>query len=360
MPPNNTVSENGGDNLSLVLYKAGDMRLEQTPLPSKPARNEVLLQTQQVGICGSDVSYWVKGHIGGFWVKDPMILGHETSAKVVEVGEGVTHLKPGDRVAIEPGVPCRYCVDCKEGAYNLCSGIFFSATPPDNGTLTRYFKHAADYCFKLPDHVSYAEGALMEPLSVAIHACSRANVSGGQKILILGAGPIGLMCILVAKAYGATDICITDINAERLALAKKIGATSTFLLSKDLGENETAEAIEKLMGCRPEAVLECSGASPSIRLALIVCKSGGCVVLIGMGADEVQVPLLSAVCREVDIRGVFRYKNSYPKAVNLISSGKIDVKPIISHYFKLEQAHDAFELARSGKAVKIIIDCSLD
>lgn len=143
-------------------------------------------------------------------------------------------------------------------------------------------------------------------------------------------------------------------------MAKQLGATSTFLLSKDMSEAETIAAVHKTLGYHPEAVLECSGATASIRLSIMVCKSGGVVLLIGMGAEEVQVPLLSAACREVDIRGVFRYKNSYPKAVNLIASGKIDVKPVISHRFKLEEAHEAFELARSGKGVKIMIDCGLE
>ncbi|XP_074599019.1 sorbitol dehydrogenase-like [Brevipalpus obovatus] len=356
LPPNFESKE----NLSAVLHKAGDLRIEKTPLPEKPGKNEVVLKTSKVGICGSDVSYWVKGYIGSFVVKEPMILGHETSAHVVAVGEGVTHLKPGDRVAIEPGVPCRYCVACREGAYNVCPTIFFSATPPDHGTLTRYFKHAADFCYKLPDHVSDEEGALMEPLSVAIHACNRGNIKGGEVILICGAGPIGLMCLLTAKAFGVTNICITDINEARLEVAKNLGATTAVLLKKDLTPEATKDQIVTGLGRMPDTVFECSGVEASLQLAINACKEGGIVVIIGMGSNEVKLPIVTAACKELDIRGCFRYKHTWPKAVNLIASGRIDVKPIITHRFKLEQTIDAFEMAKGGEAIKVVIDCDTE
>ncbi|RWS28433.1 sorbitol dehydrogenase-like protein [Leptotrombidium deliense] len=201
------------DNLSAVLMKKDVLLLQQMPLPENPKNDEVLLATHTVGICGSDVHYWTHGRIGNFVVEKPMILGHETSATVVAVGENVKHLKPGDRVATEPGVPCRQCNFCKEGKYNLCENIFFFATPPDDGTLTRFFKHPADFCFKLPDHVSYEEGALLEPLSVGVHACKRAGVTVGSDVLVCGAGPIGLVTMLTAKAFGARKVCITGFAA---------------------------------------------------------------------------------------------------------------------------------------------------
>jgi L-iditol 2-dehydrogenase len=169
----------------------------------------VLLETDSVGICGSDVHYWQHGRIGDFVLTKPMILGHETSAIVREIGSDVVHLSPGQRVAVEPGESCARCDYCKQGRYNLCVSMRFHATPPYDGTLRRYFVHPAHLCFVLPDEVDSESGACVEPLSVGVHACNRARVACGHRVLILGAGPIGLVSLLVAKAYGASTICIT-------------------------------------------------------------------------------------------------------------------------------------------------------
>ncbi|GAA6071485.1 sorbitol dehydrogenase [Tachysurus ichikawai] len=175
------------DNLSLVLHSKGDLRLEQRPIP-EPGADEVLLQMHSVGICGSDVHYWLNGRIGDFVLQKPMVLGHEAAGRVVKVGSAVTHLKPGDRVAVEPGVPREMDEFFKSGRYNLSPTIFFCATPPDDGNLCRYYKHNANFCYKLPENVSYEEGALIEPLSVGIHACRRAGVTLGSCVFICGAG----------------------------------------------------------------------------------------------------------------------------------------------------------------------------
>ncbi|XP_074602784.1 sorbitol dehydrogenase-like [Brevipalpus obovatus] len=347
-------------NLSVVLHKQNDLRLEEKPLPDMPGKNEVLLRSSKVGICGSDVTFWTKGLLGPFVVKEPIIMGHEASARVVAVGEGVKNLKPGDRVAVEPGIPCLRCKDCREGSYNICPNVYFSACPPDNGTLTKYYKWPADFCYKLPDHVSDEEGALMEPLSVALHASDRAEIKGGQVFLICGAGPIGLINLLLVKAFGATKVCITDFNKDRLEIAKKFGATTTVLLTREQTEAETREKIITGLGRMPDTVLECCGAEASIRLAIATCKDGGKVILIGCGPNEVTIPIMTAACKELDLRGCYRYMNTWSRAVDLISSGTIDVKPLISHRFNLEQSLDAFELAKSGKGIKIMIDCLAD
>ena len=215
--------ETSMDNLTAILYKTGDIRLENTEVP-KPAPDQVLLQMDSVGICGSDVHYWTHGAIGDFIVRAPMVLGHEAAGVVTEVGSAVTHLKAGDRVAIEPGVPCRMCKLCKTGVYNLCPDMQFCATPPVHGNLCRYYVHAADFCYKLPDNLSLEEGALMEPLAVGVHACRRAGVCIGKRVLICGAGPIGLVNLLTAKAMGASEVVITDIADNRLEVAKSMGA----------------------------------------------------------------------------------------------------------------------------------------
>jgi len=203
------------DNLTAILYKTGDIRLEQTDIP-EPGNDQVMLKMDSVGICGSDVHYWTHGAIGDFVVKAPMVLGHEAAGIVEKCGKNVKHLQVGDRVAIEPGVPCRLCDYCKQGRYNLCLEMKFCATPPYHGNLCRYYAQDADFCFKLPDNVSLEEGALMEPLSVGVHACRRAGVSLGKSVLICGAGPIGLVNLLTAKAMGADEVVITDISEHRL------------------------------------------------------------------------------------------------------------------------------------------------
>jgi len=346
------------DNLSAVLLKKGDLKMEQRPIP-KPGRNEVLIRVHSVGICGSDVHYWVNGCIGDFVVRSPMVLGHETSGVVAELGPDVHHLKIGDRVAIEPGVPCRSCNYCKGGQYNLCPDITFCATPPYDGTLTRYYVHAADFCFKLPDNVSFEEGALLEPLSVAVHACRRANITVTETVLICGAGPIGLVNLLTAKASGAATVCVTDVDEYRLKMAKSLGADLTLQVSKKDPKVLAEEVAALFGGRRPDKTIECSGAEPSIQLAIYATKSGGTIVLVGLGPAEVRLPIVNAAVREVDIRGVFRYANCYQVALSMVARGLVDVKPLVTHRFKLEESLKAFETAKTGadNAIKVMIKC---
>ncbi|XP_014782983.1 sorbitol dehydrogenase [Octopus bimaculoides] len=345
------------ENLSTVLHSKGDLRMECRPIP-EPGIGEVQLSMQDVGICGSDVHYWTHGCIGDFILTSPMVLGHEASGVVTKLGEGVTSLSVGDRVAVEPGVPCRLCNYCKEGHYNLCRKMRFCATPPVHGTLARFYCHAADFCYKLPDNVSTEDGALLEPLSVGVHACRRAGVSINSTVLISGAGPIGLCCFLTAKAMGAAKVCMTDVDSQRLEFAKKIGADH--VLSVRAGTSkELASQIENLLGKSPDISLECSGNPAGLKTSILATASGGCVVMVGMQPDEVTVPLLNAAVREVDIRGIFRYANCYPIALSMIASGQVNVKPLITHRYKLEESQKAFEHARTMKdgAVKIMIKC---
>jgi L-iditol 2-dehydrogenase len=346
------------ENLTAILYKKGDLRLENQAIP-EPKDDEVLLRMAAVGICGSDVHYWVNGEIGDFIVKAPMIIGHEAAGVVAKCGKNVKHLKEGDRVAIEPGVPCRRCDHCKVGKYNLCPDIAFCATPPFHGNLRRYYTHDAAFCYKLPEHVTLEEGALLEPLSVGVHACRRAGVTLGSHVLICGAGPIGLVTLLVARSMGAAKIILTDLDANRLSVAKELGATDVLQVSRTATAEELAKRIEQLMGCMPDVTIECSGAESSIRLAILSTKSGGCVQLVGLGAAEVKIPIVNAAVREVDIRGVFRYANCYPAALALVASGKVEVKRLITHRYKLEETLQAFETAKTGAggAIKVMISC---
>jgi L-iditol 2-dehydrogenase len=289
-----------------------------------------------------------------------MVLGHETSGVVAQVGSGVKHLKQGDRVAIEPGVPCRMCQYCKHGQYNLCPDMGFCATPPYDGTLTRYFAHPADFCYKLPDHVSFEEGAMLEPLSVAVQACRRANITFGENVLICGAGPIGLVNLLTAKAQGAAKVCITDIDEHRLSVAKSLGADFTYRITKKDVRGMAEDIANLFGGHQPDKTIECSGAESSIQLAIYATRSAGTIVLVGLGPSEVRLPIVNAAVREVDIRGVFRYANCYPAALAMVASGRINLKPLVTHRFKLEETLKAFETAKTGadNAIKVIIKCA--
>ncbi|CAG2107034.1 unnamed protein product [Medioppia subpectinata] len=328
-------------NISAVLHKVDDMRLEEWPMPPSPQHN--------------DVHYWKHGSIGNFILDEPIILGHETCAEVVGVGPGVTGFKVGDRVCTEPAVPCRICSTCKEGFYNLCTNISCHATPPHSGTLTQYFIHPADYTFKVPDNMSDEEGAMIEPLTVAVYACRRAQVTVGKTVLITGAGPIGLFNIMVAKALGADQVIVTDINEKRLKLAQSVGADHTVLITKDTEETKLVKEITETLGQMPDITIECSGAPSSTRLALLATRQGGTALLVGHGPQNVSLPIADAAIREVNILGSFRYRNCFPLSISLVSSGKVDLKPLISHRFTFEQTLDAFNTAFKGEGVKIMI-----
>lgn len=350
MPPN--------DNLTAVLYGIEDLRLENQEIPNIND-DEVLLEMDCVGICGSDVHYLVHGRIGDFIVKDKMIIGHEASGIVRKLGNNVKNLQVGDRVAIEPGVSCRLCEFCKTGRYNLCPDMKFCATPPIDGNLRRFYAHAADFCFKLPDHVTMEEGALLEPLSVGVHACRKANIALGDNVLILGAGPIGLVTLICAKQMGASKVIITDLIQSRLDVAKELGADFTFVIPRDASENDIVKRIHAVMGDQPNKTVDCSGAEATNRIGLHATASGGCLVIVGCGPPEVKLPLVAAMSREVDIRGVFRYANDYPAALALVASQKANVKRLITHHFDLTQTLDAFDTSRYGKegAIKVMIHC---
>uniref|UniRef100_A0A3P8US54 Sorbitol dehydrogenase n=1 Tax=Cynoglossus semilaevis TaxID=244447 RepID=A0A3P8US54_CYNSE len=332
---------------------------------------DVLLQMHSVGICGSDVHYWQHGRIGDFVVRKPMVLGHEAAGVVVKTGSAVKHLKIGDRVAIEPGVPRDMDEFFKNGRYNLSPSIFFCATPPDNGNLCRYYKHNVlhnNYLVSvcqltllhnvLPDNVTFEEGALIEPLSVGIHACRRGGVTLGSTVFICGSGPIGLVCLLVAKAMGASKVIISDIVPERLSMAKELGADFQLQVKRENGPQQLAKSVEDLLGAQPHVTIECTGVESSVQTAIYATRSGGVVVLVGLGSEMATIPLINAAVREVDIRGVFRYCNTWPMAINMLASGKVNVKPLVTHRFPLEQAVQAFETTRQGVGIKVMLKCN--
>lgn len=348
----------GGKNIAAVLEKTDDMHLKEIPMPSAPGHNEVIVKMKAVGICGSDVHYWTHGAIGDFVVKAPMVIGHESAGQIVAVGPGVS-LNVGDRVTLEPGVPCRKCSYCREGLYNLCPEMRFFATPPIDGSLTTYVKHPADYCYKLPDNVSYEEGAMCEPLSVGVYACQRCKVQPESTILIEGSGPIGLVVMKTARAFGVSKVIITDISDDRLNAAKERGADVVINTTGMNGDAITAAVLKANGGERVDNVFECCGVESATVAAIQSCKSGGTVCIIGMGKPNMTLPIFTVGVREVDMRGIFRYRNTYPTCIKLIQSGKVNVQDLVTHRYPLTSDSDlieGFTTAKTGRgnAIKVM------
>ena len=343
-----------------VLHGIRDLRVEDVPAPGAPARGEVQIRIGKVGICGSDVHYFEHGRIGNFIVESPMTLGHECAGTVVEVGEGVTHLQIGDRVAIEPGVPRLSTPDSrfymKQGRYNLCPDIFFFATPPDHGSFCTLVNHQADFCFPLPENVSLEEGAMIEPLSTGIYAARVAPVQMGDTVVITGAGPIGLMNVLACKAAGAAQIIVSDMVASRLEVARQIGATHAVQ-----GNAEELKEIARQItdGRGADVCIECAGHPSALSAAISAARPGASVVLIGMPpGDTAQVNINDLIVREITLRPIFRYNNTFPTGVSLLASGKVDVKSLISKRFELNEVPQAFDYVLDNRetCVKAIVN----
>ncbi|XP_050709706.1 sorbitol dehydrogenase-like [Eriocheir sinensis] len=344
------------ENTFLVLHGVKDLRLETQPIP-EPRDDEVLIRTSKVGLCGSDLAIVYTGRHGNHPFTFPIGMGHEASGVVSKCGKDVTHVKPGDRVTVENGSSCRGCDLCLSGKYNVCEkSSFHGSVPMPQGCLAHYFIYKGHLTFKLPDSVSDEEGAVVEPLAVCMPAV--APVWAGHSMLITGAGPIGLLCLIVAKALGATNILVTDIKENRLELAKKTGADHTLLVRSGTPQSQ-AKQVHQMMGCEPNVTMECSGSQAGISLAIYATKSRGKVMLVGVSGHEVTVPLVHAGVREVDIMGVYRYLNCYPIAIDLLAKKLVDVNPLITHRFKLEEFQKAFDMFHAGQdgAVKCMISC---
>ncbi|GGD80039.1 sorbitol dehydrogenase [Paenibacillus nasutitermitis] len=320
-----------------------------------PGPTEVLIKVQCIGICGSDIHYYEHGRIGRYVVEEPLILGHEVAGTVAAVGTKVTNVKVGDRVAVEPGVPCGQCDYCKGGRYNLCPDVFFLATPPDNGAWADYIVMRSDVLFKLPDTMSFEEGALLEPLSVGYHAMNRANVKPSDKVFITGLGPIGLLAIQAAKLFGVREIYASDVVAFRREFALKMGATAVF----NPLEDSIAEEIAKLTDNNGiDVVIESSGNRSSISSTVNVVKRGGRIVFVGLPPEnEVPLNVEKIIDSELNIYGVFRYANTYAAAIQAYAKSGLDISKVITHQFDLLDINEALQLSRTqkDKAIKIMI-----
>lgn len=315
----------------------------------------VLIKVEYVGICGSDVHYYQHGRIGDFIVEKPIILGHECSGTIVETGAEVNNFKPGDKVVPEPGYACNKCDFCKTGKYNLCNQMTFMATPPVDGAFCEYISYPADMVFKLPENVSTREGALIEPLAIGIYAAQRGGIFPGSKVLVLGAGCIGIVTMLASKAFGASQVIITDVLDNRLEAAKELGAD----FAVNTNKSDLHELIADSTGdTGADVVIDCVGLSSTINNAIDSCKKGGTIVLVGMGSDSnVDVNINRAISKEIDFKTIFRYRNIFPTALKMVSDGKIDIKNIVSHSFNFADIDKAMQFVMNNKekVVKAII-----
>ncbi len=340
---------------AVVLNGPLDLGIQDVPDAGEPGPGEVRVRVGAVGICGSDVHYYEHGRIGDFVLRGPMTLGHEAAGVVEQVGPGVEALRPGDAVAMEPGVPCGACRTCRAGRYNLCAEVRFWATPPYDGALAEYVVHPSSLTYRLPDGMSLEEGALMEPMSVGVHACNRGGVIAGSVVAISGAGTIGTVTLMAALACGAAQAIVADVIPARLERATSLGASAVV----DARRESLSEAVMSSTGGRGADVgVECSGHPSGVQSLVDAASAGGRVVVVGMGPQPTKVDFVSAMVKEVDVMTVFRYANAYPTAIELASGGRCAVGQLVTDRFSFGDSVSAFEYARSPRpeTCKVMIE----
>jgi len=337
-----------------IMHKPLQITVEDVPMPDI-GPDEVLVKVMAVGVCGSDVHYFEHGRIGSYVVRKPIILGHECAGIVVACGAEANRFSVGDRVAIEPGITCGRCEECKGGRYNLCRDVQFLATPPVDGAFVQYIKHREDFLFPIPDSLSFEEAALNEPFSVGIHALNRAGMKPGWDVAIIGMGPVGLMAVVAAKAFGAKRIIVSDLEENRLQAALRLGATDAIN-----GRNADAlEEVKKLTGnLGVHVALETAGHPLALKTATGSLRRGGKLAIVGLPQQSeigFNVPFLCD--NEIDIYGIFRYANTYPQGIDFLASGIADVNSLITDRYPLERTQEAMERAISNKAgsLKVVV-----
>jgi L-iditol 2-dehydrogenase len=327
-----------------VMTGVGELHIEERPVPT-PGDRQVLVEVAAVGVCGSDVHYYRHGRIGDFVVNDPMILGHELSGRIAAVGAGVDPARIGQRVAVEPQAPCRRCAQCKAGRYNLCPEMKFYATPPIDGAFCRYVTIDDDMAHPVPDSMSDEAAALLEPLSVAITTMRKAQVAPGTSILIAGAGPIGVICAQTARAFGAARIVVTDLVPSRRERALEFGATEVL----DPAAVDVS-AIEPV-----DAFVDATGVPAAVVSGIKAVGPAGHVVLVGMGADEYALPVAHIANLEITLTGVFRYTDTWPAAIHLVTSGAVDLDAMVTAHYDLEHVGEALDSDTDPASLKSIV-----
>ncbi len=335
-----------------VMHGARSIKIETKACP-KPAKGELLIKVHHVGICGSDLHFLKDARLGNWVVDSPLILGHESAGEVIGIGEGVNHFKIGDRVTMEPGVPCGECTHCMKGNYNLCLSMSFMAIPHErDGAFREVLAHPAKMCFKLPDNMSTLEGALCEPLAVGLYAVQKAQAQLGQSAVIFGTGCIGLTTLLVLKAVGITNITVVDIMQKRLDKALELGAKKVIRGDKE----DAVKILTQQGGC--DLVFEAAGSPITALQASQVVAPNGVVIIVGMAADPIlKVDLGTMAGKEARLETIYRYRNLYPTAIASVASGVIPIGKIVSHVFSFESIAEAleFNIERPDEVIKGVI-----
>lgn len=325
---------------AVVLEKVHDLKIRDIQLMETLGSHDVRIKLHTVGVCGSDVHYYEWGAIGQFVVREPMILGHEASGIIIEVGESVTNLKVGDRVCMEPGIPDPNSRATRLGIYNLDPAVRFWATPPIHGVLRPTVVHPAAFTFKLPDNVSFAEGAMVEPLAVGMHAANKAQIKPGDVAVVMGAGPIGMVTVLAALAGGCSQVIVTDVQQPKLDLAATLGA----VIPVNIAKEDLVEVVNKLTdGWGADIVFEASGNEKAAASVFGPLCPGGRVIFVGIPGNPIAFDVSAGQVKEARIEHVFRYAHVYPRAIALMGSGQLDVKPLITDKFTFADSVQAFD-----------------
>lgn len=334
-----------GNMAASVLVAAGQIELQERPIPT-PAPDEVLVRVRAVGVCGSDVHFYHEGRLGDWVVREPLVLGHESGGTIVDVGSGVDAGRIGERVSIEPQHPSHGSPETLRGDYNLDPHMRFYAVPGTDGAFQEYVTIQSHFAHPIPDTVSDHAAALMEPLSVAIATARKARFAPGMRVLITGAGPVGIATAQVARAYGVSDVIVSDVAAARRETALRFGATEVF------------DPAATAPGDLPEtdAFVDASGAAPAVRSGISTLRSGGRAVLVGMGAAEISLPVTTIQNRELVVTGVFRYANTWPTAVALAARGQVDLDAMVTGTFALDEVQAALESTHEPEMMKSIVE----
>jgi D-xylulose reductase len=335
---------------ALVLERQHELALRDIDLPSAVAPGEVKIKLHTVGVCGSDVHYYTHGRIGPFVVNAPMVLGHEAAGTIVEVGQGVEHLKVGDRVCMEPGIPDPSSKASRIGMYNVDPAVRFWATPPVHGVLTPFVVHPANYTFKLPDNVSFAEGAMVEPFAVGMQAAAKARITPGDTAVVIGAGPIGTMVAIAALAGGCARAVVADLAQPKLDIAAQYQG----VIPVNVREKDLAAEVKRLTdGWGADVIFECSGSPRAWQSIMELPRPGGSIVVVGLPVEPILFDIATASTKEVRMESVFRYAHQYERAIALMGSGRVDLKPLISATFPFEQSIAAFDRAVEARPADV-------
>ena len=329
---------------ALVLERIHELSIRPFDLGQRLGPNDVRVKVHTVGICGSDVHFYTHGRIGPFQVKAPMVLGHEASGTVTETGAEVKSLTVGDRVCMEPGIPDPASRASKMGIYNVDPAVTFWATPPVHGCLTDTVVHPAAFTYRLPDSVSFAEGAMVEPFAIGMQAAVKARIQPGDVGLVIGAGPIGMMVALAALAGGCARVMIADVKPEKLEVARGYPGLDVLAPS-----DVPAQVMAATDGWGADVVFECSGHPSAFGGLFAGARPGGCIVFVGMPVEPVSFDIVGAQVKELRLETVFRYANVYDRAIGFIASGKVDLKPLISHTFDFADSIAGFDRAVEGR-----------